>query len=81
MIRCLMKYADNPTYISTSVVKQWETDIPIITICPFWNTGYKEDVLLVSPTLPNNNYAIKNYAHNKSTMAFPPHRDTTWHRA
>ena len=54
-----MKYADNPTYISMSVVKQWEADFPVITICPPFNTGYKEDVLQVSPTLANNNYAIK----------------------
>ena len=54
-----MKYADNPTYISMSVVKQWEADFPVITICPFWDTGYKEAVLQVSRTLANNNYAIK----------------------
>ena len=53
-IKCLIKYTDNPTYISTSYVKQWEANFPVITICPQWNTGYKEDILQASPSLSNN---------------------------
>ena len=46
MVRCLEKYWDVPTYISSRIVDQMEADFPAITVCPSWN-GYKQDVLMV----------------------------------
>ena len=41
-----MKYADEPTYISSRIVDQWEADFPAITVCPEYN-GLKSNVLQV----------------------------------
>ena len=46
MTKCLIKYAEDPTYISSRIVDQWEAAIPAITVCPEYN-GLKLDVLQV----------------------------------
>ena len=57
MTRCLVKYAEDPTYISSQIVDQWEADFPAITICPKYN-GLKLDVLQVR--LSCKNYYVRN---------------------
>ena len=46
MTRCLMKYVEEPTYISSRIVDQWEADLPAITVCPNTNK-IKTEVLQV----------------------------------
>ena len=64
MTRCLIKYAEEPTYISSRIVDQWEADFPAITVCPEYN-GLKEDVLQVRLSCKNyymmNSYLEKSY--------------------
>ena len=44
----MLKYAGEPTYISSRIVDQWDADIPAITVCPHVNGGIKEEVLQVT---------------------------------
>ena len=46
MTKCLLKYCEAPTYISSRIADQWEADFPAITVCPH-NGGLKSDVLRV----------------------------------
>ena len=65
MTKCLIKYAEDPTYISSRIVDQWEADFPAITVCPEYN-GLKLDVLQVS--LGRQSYHVMNLYTNCSFL-------------
>lgn len=44
--RCVYKFAQVPTYLSTDVVAQNDSEFPAVTLCPE-DDGYKADVLQV----------------------------------
>ena len=43
---CLVKYANEPTYLETTVTQQQKALVPAMTICP-QNEGYNEEHLKV----------------------------------
>ncbi len=45
-IKCLTKFCEYPTFISTYIAKQQDAEFPVVTVCPR-NTSYKKDVLRV----------------------------------
>lgn len=45
--KCLEKFFEEPTYVSTDVVAQNAAEFPALTVCPDGSGGYKEDVLKV----------------------------------
>ena len=45
-IKCVQKYVEHPTYVSTYITKQQEAGFPAVTVCPE-KTSYKSDVLKV----------------------------------
>ena len=45
--KCVEKYMREPTFVSTKIVEQRESEFPAVTICSMDN-GYKEDVMAVS---------------------------------
>ena len=50
-VQCLRKYYEEPTFISTEIVKQDKAEFPALTFCPEGG-GYKLDVLQVTSFPP-----------------------------
>ena len=44
VIRCIFKFIEVPTYVSSKILNQNKADFPAMTVCPDDN-GYKADVL------------------------------------
>ena len=45
-IKCVQKFVQHPTYVSTYITKQQDAAFPAVTVCPE-NPSYKSDVLEV----------------------------------
>ena len=45
-IKCVQKFVQHPTYVSTYITKQQDAAFPAVTVCPE-KSSYKSDVLEV----------------------------------
>ena len=59
VIRCIFKYVEVPTYVSSKILNQNKADFPAITVCPNDN-GYKADVLKYHGIQDVSSYNYKN---------------------
>ena len=51
VIKCCLKFTEEPTYTTTQIVRQQEAEFPATTYCAS-KSGYKDNVLKVSPVMP-----------------------------